>query len=240
MKKKDYKLIKVIIVFFLIILIISISYLMKDINEYQKNTKLAEVLIERAILDIPDTNENHINWQYLNTVNKDIIGWIQIDGTKINYPILKDNDLYYLKHSYNNEINSNGSIFTNTERPFNNEETIIYGHNMRNGLMFSEIGNYMYKDFFETHKNIIIYTPTQNYVGEIFSIYSISINEEINNIKNLSFKDRVNYYKYKSEFYINDNNNINKIIKLSTCSYINAKESPTEQRYYLIAKLNQI
>ena len=60
----------------------------------------------------------------------------------VNYVILQDNDnLKYLKHSYNGSYNSNGSIFTVDAKPFENDETLIYGHNMRNGTMFSILGN---------------------------------------------------------------------------------------------------
>ena len=54
-----------------------------------------------------------IDWNKLLEINEDIVGWIKIENTNINYPILQDNDnLKYLKHSYNGSYNSNGSIFT--------------------------------------------------------------------------------------------------------------------------------
>lgn len=56
--------------------------------------------------------------------------------------------MYYLKHNYLKKYNNNGSIFTLDKQPFNNNETLIYGHNMSNGTMFSTLGKYLDKDFF--------------------------------------------------------------------------------------------
>ena len=171
-------------------------------------------------------------------LNKDIIGWIEIENTKIHYPILKDNNsLFYLKHSYDKKYNRSGSIFTININPFKDEETIIYGHNMKNNSMFSKLGKYLNEDFFYKHNKIKIYTPSTNYEGKIFSAYSINIEEENNNIRNLNFDELIEYYKKSSKYNVSDIDSISKIVKLSTCSYINAKSSPTQERYYIIANL---
>lgn len=231
-----------LIIIFLIVLFSCLYLFLKDFFELKYNNKYTEELIENAIEIIEHTeNENNqksIDWNYLKSVNEDIIGWIEIEGTNINYPILKDNkSLYYLKHSYNKKYNSNGSIFTLDNNPFNIEETLIYGHNMRNKSMFSQLSNYLNKEFLYSHKNIKIYTPNQNYIGEIFSCYSIGIENENSNIKSLDFNERIEYYKNTSKHRIETTDNINKIIKLSTCSYLNTRKSPTDQRYYIIANL---
>lgn len=181
-----------------------------------------------------------INWDRLYEINKDIIGWIKIENTNINYPILKDNEnLKYLKHSYNG-TNNNGSIFTLNVDPFNDENTVIYGHNMRNGTMFSELSKYMNKNFLDEHSTILIYTKNQNYKATVFSCYSIEVNQEEKNIEALEFKDEIEYYKNISKYKINNVENIKKIIKLSTCSYLNNHTTPTNQRYYIVAKLEKV
>ena len=68
-------------------------------------------------------------------------------------------------------------------------------------------------------------------------MYSIGISTESNNIKLLDFSERIKYYEKASKYDIEYNGDINKIVKLSTCSYINAKTRPTDQRYYIIASL---
>ena len=124
--------------------------------------------------------------------------------------------------------------------PFVNKETIIYGHNMRNKTMFSELSKYLDKDFLNKHLTLKIYTPSAIYEGRIFSVYSIGIESENSNIKQLNYDERIIYYKNVSKYKIDTVDNISKIVKLSTCSYINAKTSPTDQRYYIIASINQI
>ena len=84
---------------------------------------------------------------------KDIVAWIEIENTPVNYPILKDNNnLYYLKHNFNKKYNSNGSIFTLNKDFIQDDEVIIYGHNMRNKTMFSILGNYLNTNFLKEHQ----------------------------------------------------------------------------------------
>ncbi len=240
MKYKS-KLTIFLIITFTITFCISLYLVIKDFIQYQENNKITEELIDDAIEIDSKTEEPLIDWNYLKSVNDDIVGWIEIENTKINYPILKDNEnLYYLKHTYNRKFNNNGSIFVTDSNFFNTEETVIYGHNMRNGTMFSILGNYLDNEFLYSHQNIKIYTPTQNYNCKIFSCYSIGIETENDNIKDLNYQERINYYKNSSKNSISNVEITDKIIKLSTCSYINAKTRPTNQRYYIIATLESI
>lgn len=227
------------IIFICVCIFVIVSHLLIcDFLENQNSNQDIGELIENAIEDVGfNIQEKNINWEYLKSVNEDIIGWIEIEDTNINYPILKDNNLFYLKHSYNKKENKNGSIFTTNVNPFEDEETVIYGHNMKNGSMFSNLDKYLNRDFLNSHLNLKIYTPTKNYEGTIFSAYSIAIETETNNIKQLSFKERVEYYKKISKDNVDNIDNPTKIIKLSTCSYINAKTRPTNQRYYIIASI---
>lgn len=258
-KAKKIVILIMIIVFILIFLICS-YILIKNFLDFEEskseNTKLINDVIDVPInnkniensknsKDNEDSeyianNESHemiVNWNKLENINKDIIGWIKINDTKINYPILQDSNLYYLNHTYYNKYNRNGSIFTQTRNPFETKETVIYGHNNRNGIMFNEIENFMDVDFFDRHQTFQIYTKNANYDAKVFSIYSIGIDEENQNIKNLSFDECVEYYKNQSKFKRQNQDITDNIIKLSTCSYLNNKETPTEQRYYLVSSL---
>lgn len=223
-----------------IVFCISCYILLKDLKEYKESDKSTEKLIEESIEIKEETQKRSIDWEYLKSINKDIIAWIEIDNTKIDYPILKDKDVYYLKHTFDKKYNSNGSIFTTNSYPFEDKETIVYGHNMKNGSMFSDLGKYLNKDFLNSHFNFKIYTPTCNYEARIFSVYSIGVETESNNIKSLNFEDRIEYYKKASEYNIETDSNIKKIVKLSTCSYLNATTIPTDQRYYIVANLIQL
>lgn len=236
------KNVSIILLIFILTIVFCIScyILLKDFKEYKESDKSTEKLIEESIEIKEETQKRSIDWEYLKSINKDIIAWIEIENTKIDYPILKDKDVYYLKHTFDKKYNSNGSIFTTNSYPFEDKETIVYGHNMKNGSMFSDLGKYLNKDFLNSHFNFKIYTPTCNYEARIFSVYSIGVETESNNIKSLNFEDRIEYYKKASEYNIETDSNIKKIVKLSTCSYLNATTIPTDQRYYIVANLIQL
>ncbi len=188
-----------------------------------------------------NTEKTIIDWDKLSNINTDIIGWIKINDTNIDYPILKDTDnLKYLKHSFGGKYNNNGSIFTLNNNPFQDYETVLYGHNMKSGIMFLELGKYMNKEFFDKHSSFEIYTKNQNYKATVFSCYSIGINKEENNIKLLDFEEQVEYYKKASKYSVDNVSEIKKIVKLSTCSYLNNHTTPTDQRYYIVAKLEKV
>ena len=130
-------LVIMLILIFIIVFSICVYLLLKDLQELNKSNESTEDLIEESVEINEETQEKKIDWDYLKSVNEDIVAWIEIEGTNINYPILKDKDVYYLKHSFDKTYNSNGSIFTTDLLPFETNETIVYGHNMRNGSMFS-------------------------------------------------------------------------------------------------------
>lgn len=86
--------------------------------------------------------------------NKRLIGWITIDGTNIDYPVMQTtNNEYYLDHNYNQENDRNGSIFLDKDCDIvhRNTNLIIYGHNMKSGKMFGTLSKYSSKSFYEDH-----------------------------------------------------------------------------------------
>ena len=229
-----------IMIFICLIVFFSSSYLLyKSFSENKKTNESINNLIETVIKKNTKDNTSTIDWKKLKDINSDIIGWIKINDTNINYPILQDKDLFYLNHNYNKEYNPNGSLFILDKKPFETEKTIIYGHNMKNKLMFSELSNYLNEDFFYSHNTIEIYTLKNNYKATIFSAYSIKEDTEESNISSLTFNDEIKYYLNKSKFKVSVEN-VKKIIKLSTCSYLNSRQRPTPERYYIIAKLEKI
>lgn len=121
-----------------------------------------------------------------------------------------------------------------------NEETIIYGHNRMNKIMFAELSEYMNEDFFNSHRDFYIYTPTENYIAKIFSVYSITESIEKNNLKLLDFDGKIDYYKTQSKYKVNSIEQVDKIVKLSTCSYLNTKKRTTDKRLYIIASIENL
>lgn len=91
----------------------------------------------------------------LKKINKEVVGWLEISGTNINYPVCQsENNDYYLNHTYDGKINSNGSIFLDKSYDFlkPSDNLLIYGHRNKNGLMFDELINIKIKNL---NKNII-------------------------------------------------------------------------------------
>ena len=161
----------------------------------------------------------------LREVNPDVVGWILIPDTKINYPLMQgeDND-YYLNHTWDQKKNGAGSIYL--EQLSNPEltdfNTIIYGHNMANGSMFANLHQYRYQNFWESHPYVYIRTDEGVYRYEIFSAYRANVDS---NTYALSFSDE----EFKEEFlqYILSESVIetgvqpeitDRILTLSTCS----------------------
>ncbi len=108
-------------------------------------------------------------------LNQDYIGWLNISGTKVNYPVVQadDND-FYLSHNFYMEQDFAGAIFmdyrnTTTSVDQNN---IIYGHNMKDGSMFGSLKNYLNEDFYEEHKLITLDFLDSTYKWEVFSVYT--------------------------------------------------------------------
>ncbi len=94
--------------------------------------------------------------------NPDVVAWIQIPGTVIDYPVVRgeDND-YYLHHDLDGEESSSGTIFLDyaDEEDFSSLHNIFYGHHMKDGSMFKDICRYKEQSYFDEHEEIILYTP---------------------------------------------------------------------------------
>jgi len=119
-----------------------------------------------------------VNFDELLKKNNDTVGWIKIDGTKVNYPVVQseDND-FYLSHDFRKNNNIGGWIFADYRVNFETfgKNTIIYGHNMNNKTMFGSVPSMLYNGYLNNSSNnyIRISTPTCNTIWKVFSIYTI-------------------------------------------------------------------
>ena len=114
-------------------------------------------------------------------INPEVIGWIWLPGTEISYPVMhtSDNETY-LHTAWDGTENVAGSIFmeTQSDPDFEAFNTIIYGHNMRNGSMFAALHGYKEAEYWETHPYVYIVTPTHIYRYAIFSGYEAPIDSD--------------------------------------------------------------
>ncbi len=115
-----------------------------------------------------------VDFESLWKINPDVLGWIQIEGTNINYPIVQgeDND-YYLNRLADRTRNSAGSIFMDYRNApdFTDFHTIIYGHNMKNKTMFAHVTQYKKADFYEAHPTGNIMTPQGDFQFQVIGGY---------------------------------------------------------------------
>lgn len=120
------------------------------------------------IQDIVDDNSNDIYslgiYSDLYGQNSDFMAWIKIEGTNINYPVMrsKDNPNYYLNHNFNKEYSRFGVPYMQEYCDMQSDNIVIYGHNMQNKSMFNELTNYKSKHFYEKHKIIVIDTTLEH------------------------------------------------------------------------------
>ena len=119
-----------------------------------------------------------VNWKELLAKNEDVAAWIRIPAIEISYPVLQaeDND-YYLHRDINREYLFAGSVFLDAANnaSFLNYNTIIYGHNMRDGSMFAKLKEFLNKETFLKCRYFWIMTPEADLLYEIFSIhYAVS------------------------------------------------------------------
>ena len=160
-----------------------------QVNESQETAAAAQATME-VVIETEDVSEETEapfvlyvpNFEQLWGVNQEVIGWIQIPGTKINYPIVQgsDND-YYLSHTVSGEENSGGAIFMDAaiSRQFEDKNAIIYGHNLKSGAMFSRLNRYARKSFWNANRYIYITTPFGRDTYEVFSAYQTTADADI-------------------------------------------------------------
>ena len=123
-----------------------------------------------------------INWDELLQRNKDVKAWIQIPNTNVNYPVLQGetNDTYIHSDIDHNELSA-GSIFiaSENEDPFNDFNTVIYGHNMKNGSMFGKLKQMYESEKYKDSKYLWICTPNGKYRYEIFSMQYAKVSSDV-------------------------------------------------------------
>ena len=145
-----------------------------------------------------------VDFEALRETGPDIIGWLTLPDTAINYPVTQTEDNeYYLHHLYDGTYNKTGCLFADYENKedFSDRNTIIYGHNMRDGSMFATLNEYNEQSYFDGHPQMYLATPGGGYVVEIFTAFVAKPSESGSDTSpwRLSFKDDGAYTTWLSE-----------------------------------------
>lgn len=178
-------------------------------------------------IEIPEKN---IDFDSLHKeVSEDIYAWIYIPDTHVDYPVFQHptDNTYYLEHNVDGSEGYPGCIYTENynAKDFSDPQTVIYGHNMRDTTMFSDLHLYEDQEFFDNNKYVYIYTEDMVYVYKIFAAYqtgnahqllNYDFNTEgtllryLNNVRNL--KSELKLFDEDVEFSDDD-----QVLTLSTC-----------------------
>lgn len=156
----------------------------------KKNIYMAEdnVKVHKTNSELPDILPEY---QALYQKNKKLIGWLKIDDTIIDYPVMQtSNNEYYLEHNFNQEYDSNGSIFLDCDCSVYPRSTnlIIYGHHMKSGKMFGQLQMYAKESYYEEHKIIQFDTIFEKGTYEVMYVFR----SQVFNENDLVFK----YYQF--------------------------------------------
>ena len=253
---------KIILLLLIVTLAISSYFIIKEFAENKKEIDIYKDLQEVVIEELSNSNEDdknsnkenneeNINSKYnlenIAKINSDIIGWIKIEGTNIDYPVMQNmqNGDYYLHRNIYKNYSSHGTPYLaeycNVQY---SDNLIIYGHHMNDNSMFAQLDDYKKHSFYESHKFIKFYSyyngqtlektyeiaivfKTVAYSEEGFKYYNYTnfndiqeLNEFLSNCRNLQCYDTGVDIKYGD-----------KLITLSTCEY-----SQKNGRMVIVAK----
>lgn len=180
-----------------------------------------------------------VDFAGLRETNADVIGWIYIEDTNINYPIVQGTDnKYYVDHMADGTKNGAGSIFMDYRNApdFLDPNTVIYGHNMKNKTMFAHLTEYKNPEFFEAHDMGKIMTLTGNFQFQVIGGYVASLREDAWEVDFDTDEDFLHWLHNamdRSETggtYVPDGTE--RIVTLSTCDY-----RFEDARYVLVCRI---
>ena len=255
------KVSKIILMLLIVILAISSYFFIKELVKNKKETDIFDDLQEIVENSENTTNENQFtdilenkegnlssentyNLENIAKINSDVIGWIKIDGTNIDYPIMQNGNYYLHRNIYKNYSNHGTPYLAEYCNLRASDNLIIFGHHMKDNTMFSELVNYKNYSYYKNHKYIYFYTLKDGQT--IKNTYEIVIA-----FKTIAYSDSgFKYYNY-TNFYDEDEFNSfvrecrnlefyntsidlkygDKLITLSTCEY-----SQKNGRMVIVAK----
>ena len=185
-----------------------------------------EIPKENPYWDYIKMNLINVNFDELLKINNETKGWIQVNGTNINYPFVQtNNNDYYLTHSFNKSYNQAGWVFMDYRNNTTDydKNSILYAHGMNNKTMFGSLRNILSSSWYDNTDNHIIKlsTPTENTLWQVFSVYHIETTNDYIQTRFTSDEEYQNFLnKLKNRSAVEFDTSINandKILTLSTC-----------------------
>lgn len=248
-KKKQKSKFKIaifgILIFIFVIGIVYIGYYIYNKYKSPNEPVLSEIKVDDKQITETKT-ERILQLEELKKQNNDIIGWIQIENTPINYAVMQcEDNSFYMTHNYKKEYSAEGSIFLdksyNWELPSSN--LLLYGHNNKNKSMFAELLNYKEESYYKEHPTIRFTTLTEDKTYEIIAVFKSRVyyKNEKDVFRYYYFINAENEQEYNN--YINESKKASlydtgktatygdQLLTLSTCEY-----SQEDGRFVVVAK----
>lgn len=247
-KRKKAMFIIVLLVFILIFIYCGLYVLLWNHDNHNIDSQVEQIHVSTEVTETKDNKNTEIienevpkddpYWDYikmnlinvdfneLKEINKDTVGWIQVEGTNINYPFVQaTNNDYYLTHQFDKKINGGGWVFLdyrNNAKEFD-RNSIIYAHGRQNQTMFGSLKNILSSSWIENTNNYVIKlsTETENTLWQVFSVYRIPTTSDYlqvsfdNNDEFINFANMLkNRSQHDFDTAVSEND---KILTLSTC-----------------------
>ena len=227
-KNKNY-ISSILLILFFVIFIFSSIKVAKWLKENKDRNDLINELQETITIDNEkdDIERFSVDFNGLKEKNPDTIAWIKVNGTNIEYPVVKTNDNdFYLNHSFDKSYNSGGWVFMDYKNigDGSDKNVVIYGHNRRDGGIFGTLKNILTKEWQNNDENNIISFISENKKEEyhVFSVYKI---EKEDYYITTSFNTDTEFNEYLDEIKTRSNKDFgvdvstdDDILTLSTCA----------------------
>ena len=223
-KYARYLFVRAGILFFLVLMLL--EHQEKKVIVSEREAPGKEVMPETdGLTEEKEGYQSPVPFHQLRTVNTDIIGWLFIEGSGINGPILQSEDnTKYLTAGYDGKANPAGAFFLDyeCESDFSGQHNIIYGHNMKNGSMFHDLLNFKKESYFREHQEIIIYTPEKEICLQPIAVVCT---EADGRRRITDFADRTEFQSYVTamleggKYREERTEDITKLWSFVTCSY---------------------
>lgn len=173
----------------------------------------------------PEDPPLQVDFEALRQVNPEVIGWIYIPDTVISYPVVQGTDnTYYLDHLFDGTKNSAGCLFLDSRcQGLTGQNSVIYGHHMKNGTLFASLTEYQDQAYYEAHPSVFLLTPEGTQEIRLFSAYVAGMDEDAWQLTFSSQKEYVQWLEglrerscFTSDVvpFISD-----RVVTLSTCDY---------------------
>lgn len=224
------KIIRTILTIVLVVVMVyALFQIYEEIDKYADGRavyhKIAEVK-ESTKKAKKNKKYNKLDFDRLSSINPDVIAWLELKGTKIDYPVVQGTDnKTYLKTAFDGSKSKFGTLFVdcNVDNPFEDFNTIIYGHHMKDGSMFQFIDRFKKKNVFEQYQTFDLYTPNKNYEIDVIAYLNVKYTSKIYQTAFYDDESKTEYLeliKHRAKRYVEKGVSIDdKLVTMSTCTF---------------------